>query len=72
MLEAIRENQVVDYRNPKYSNVKFLSDEGREVLKVQNGWAKEMIDRVWICDNSVSAAPPNTLAPTSRPTRVLS
>ncbi len=42
VLEAIESGRVSDYRDPKYSNVKFLSDESNR-LPVQKGWAEDMI-----------------------------
>lgn len=45
VLEEIRNGNVTDYLDPRYSNVKFLSEEvGRNKLPVQNGWAKELVD----------------------------
>jgi nucleoside-diphosphate-sugar epimerase len=47
VLEAIATGKVVNYRDARYSNVKFLSEEdGRSKLPVTNGWAKEMVE-VW-------------------------
>jgi len=44
VLEAIRGRRVGDYRNAKYSNVKFLSEEGASLLGCQNGWVDELIN----------------------------
>jgi hypothetical protein len=45
VLQAIRNGKVIDYRDARYSNVKFLSeDDGMKLLPVQNGWAKDMVD----------------------------
>ena len=43
VIEAIQSGQVDDYRDARYSNVKFLSDEGSYRLMRQNGWAHELI-----------------------------
>jgi nucleoside-diphosphate-sugar epimerase len=46
VLDAITEGKVMDYRDAKYSNVKYLTEElPPEVLKAQNGWAHDMISR---------------------------
>jgi hypothetical protein len=50
VLDAIRNGLVTDYRNPKYSNVRFLEEEGREMLKVQNGWAKDLLEMAWFVE----------------------
>ncbi|HEY7544318.1 MAG TPA: SDR family oxidoreductase, partial [Blastocatellia bacterium] len=43
VIEAIESGKVKDYRDPKFSNVKFLGDEGADRLAPQNGWAHELI-----------------------------
>lgn len=45
VIEAIGSGRVADYRDAKYSNVKFLSDEGADCLTKTNGWARALIDR---------------------------
>jgi hypothetical protein len=45
VIEAISSGRVVDYRDARYSNVKFLSDEGADCLTKTNGWARELIER---------------------------
>lgn len=50
VLQAIESGAVSDYRVPKYSNVRFLEEEGREALKVQNGWAKDLIEMPFLAD----------------------
>lgn len=59
VLDAVRNGDVSDYRLPKYSNVRFLKQEGREMLKVQNGWAKDLIEAPYIPDTVV--LPVNTV-----------
>ncbi len=45
VVEAIRDGKVVDYTNAKYSNVKFLSEEGMtRNINRQNGWAYELMN----------------------------
>ncbi len=49
VLDAIRCGTVVDYRDPKYSNVKILSEgQGRQVLKPTRDWANEMLEDVLV------------------------
>jgi nucleoside-diphosphate-sugar epimerase len=44
VVEAIRSGKVDDYRNARYSNVKFLSEEGLfRLAKTENGWAYQLI-----------------------------
>jgi nucleoside-diphosphate-sugar epimerase len=43
VLEAIRSGKIQDYRDPRYSNVKFLGNERASRLALQNGWAEELI-----------------------------
>ncbi len=43
VIEAISSGKVKDYRDPMYSNVKFLGHEGTSRLVRQNGWANELI-----------------------------
>ncbi len=57
VIEAVRSKRVLDYRDPAYSNVKYLSDEGREVLKVQNGWARDLIECAWTRENGEAPCP---------------
>jgi hypothetical protein len=42
--EAIESGRILDYRDPKYSNVKFLSDEMSYHLALQEGWALKLIN----------------------------
>lgn len=45
VVEAIQSGEVVDYHHPKYSNVKFLSEQtGHFKLKTNGNWAKEMLE----------------------------
>ncbi len=45
VIDAIRSGRVVDYRHPKYSNVKFLSEQnGHAKMKTNGNWAKEMLE----------------------------
>ncbi len=44
VLEAIRSGRVADYRDAKYSNVKFLSEEGIfRLVRRDSNWAHELI-----------------------------
>jgi nucleoside-diphosphate-sugar epimerase len=44
VIEAIQSGRVVDYRDARYSNVKFLSEEGAfRLTRLENGWAYELI-----------------------------
>jgi nucleoside-diphosphate-sugar epimerase len=45
VIEAIESGRVTDYQNAKYSNVKFLSDEGTSrLITRQNRWAHDLIN----------------------------
>jgi nucleoside-diphosphate-sugar epimerase len=45
VLEAIRNGTVLDYRDPKYSNVKLLREgQGHQLLKPTKDWANEMLE----------------------------
>jgi nucleoside-diphosphate-sugar epimerase len=47
VLDAIRCGAVADYQDPKYSNVKILSEgQGREILKPTRDWADQMLAEV--------------------------
>ena len=43
VIEAIESGKIKDYRDPSYSNVKFLVNERASRLVVRNGWAEELI-----------------------------
>jgi nucleoside-diphosphate-sugar epimerase len=43
VIKAIESGKIKDYRDPIYSNVKFLGHERASRLVLQNGWAEEMI-----------------------------
>jgi nucleoside-diphosphate-sugar epimerase len=44
VIEAIESGRVADYRDAKYSNVKFLSEEGASsLIRSENGWAYELM-----------------------------
>lgn len=43
VIEAIESGKIKDYRDPMYSNVKFLGHERASRLVLQNGWAEELI-----------------------------
>ena len=45
VMDAILSGEVVDYRHPMYSNVKFLSDEPARP-KPRKGWAEDLIQEV--------------------------
>ena len=44
VVEAIESGRILDYRDPQYSNVKFLSDETCYQLARQEGWAVKLIN----------------------------
>lgn len=45
VVEAIHSAQVLDYRDAKYSNAKFLTDEhARQMLTVDRDWAKHLLE----------------------------
>jgi len=47
VIQALRSGRVEDYQDARYSNVKFLNEEGLlQVLRIENGWAYKMIDEV--------------------------
>jgi nucleoside-diphosphate-sugar epimerase len=46
VVDAIRGGRVVDYRHPKYSNVKFLSEQNGHGLRTNGNWAKQMLETV--------------------------
>jgi len=43
VIEAIESGKIKDYRDPSYSNVKFLGNESASRLALRNGWAEELI-----------------------------
>lgn len=45
VIEAIQSGKVGDYRSAKYSNVKFLSEEGiGRLTRTENGWVDELLN----------------------------
>ncbi len=45
VIEAMRSGKVVDYKDARYSNVKFLTEEGIfRLAKTEKGWAYELFD----------------------------
>jgi nucleoside-diphosphate-sugar epimerase len=45
VIEAMRAGKVVDYKDARYSNVKFLTEEGIfRLAKTDKGWAYELLD----------------------------
>lgn len=45
VIDAMRSGQVTDYRHPKYSNVKFLSEKnGDGVLHTNGNWARQLLE----------------------------
>ena len=46
VLEAIARGDINDYRDAKYSNVKFLSGQGTELLSRSTTWAHEMLKEI--------------------------
>jgi hypothetical protein len=46
VVTALESGEVRDYRNPMYSNAKFLSEENNSrLIRPENGWAKELINQ---------------------------
>jgi nucleoside-diphosphate-sugar epimerase len=43
VIEAVKSGRIKDYRDPMYSNVKFLGHKRASRLALQNGWAEELI-----------------------------
>ncbi|MCS6830574.1 MAG: NAD(P)-dependent oxidoreductase, partial [bacterium] len=47
VIDALRSGVIRDYRDARYSNVKFLSEEGvSRLFRYQNGWAHALINEV--------------------------
>lgn len=47
VIESIRSGQVQDYKQPEYSNIKFLTLEGITMLeRHENGWAARLLDEL--------------------------
>ena len=47
VLESVRSGQVKDYRQPEYSNIKYLTLEGITRLdRHENGWASRLLDEL--------------------------
>ncbi|MBE0411691.1 MAG: NAD(P)-dependent oxidoreductase, partial [Anaerolineales bacterium] len=45
VIRAIRSGKITDYRHSKYSNVKFLTEEGiYRLSKYENGWAYDLME----------------------------
>ena len=45
VVDAIRSGKVIDYHHPKYSNVKFLSEQnGHQRMKTNGDWARQMLE----------------------------
>jgi nucleoside-diphosphate-sugar epimerase len=45
VIEAITSGKVVDYRDARYSNVKFLTEEGIfRLSRTENGWAYQLLN----------------------------
>jgi hypothetical protein len=46
VVTALESGDIRDYRNPMYSNAKFLSEESNSrLIRPENGWAKELINQ---------------------------
>lgn len=43
IMDALRSDRVIDYRDSRYSNVKFLSEEGAEVLQARGDWVDHLL-----------------------------
>jgi len=58
VLEAIASGQVIDYKDPRYSNVRFLSEEiGPESLRFnQQQWVHEVLPSDSAVQIPISAA----------------
>ena len=49
VISRIQSGQIVDYRDAKYSNVKFLSEErASHLIPRHNGWAYELINEATV------------------------
>ncbi len=47
VIDALRSGTIGDYKDARYSNVKFLSEEGvSRLIRTENGWASEMIQEI--------------------------
>jgi nucleoside-diphosphate-sugar epimerase len=47
VIDAIRSGQIQDYKQPQYSNIKFLTQEGITLLdRHENGWAARLLDEL--------------------------
>lgn len=46
VIDALSSGLILDYRDARYSNAKFLSEEGVSRLKHENGWAHTLIEQV--------------------------
>jgi len=45
VISRIQSGKIIDYRDAKYSNVKFLSEDGKARLsRTQNGWVQELLN----------------------------
>jgi len=45
VIKVLKSGEVKDYRDAKYSNVKFLTEEGRSRISCVNGWANRLIEQ---------------------------
>lgn len=54
VIESIRSGQVVDYTQPEYSNVKFLSHEKIKVLGKEGGWEKRVLEGAGPSEDAVT------------------
>jgi len=47
VIEALKNRAITDYQDPRYSNAKFLSEQGTQnVIPHREGWASQLINRM--------------------------
>jgi hypothetical protein len=47
VIAAIESGQIIDYKQPQYSNIKFLTQEGITLLdRHEDGWASGLLDEL--------------------------
>jgi nucleoside-diphosphate-sugar epimerase len=54
VIQAFESGRVADYRNPKYSNEKFLTEHGIDLFKQRHApsWARDLVYRSWADDDA--------------------
>src|SRR5262245_5021809 len=54
VIDAIKEGRIKDYRDAKYSNVKFLGERGTShLIHRQNGWAYELLNETLLAEEGL-------------------